>query len=141
MPPFFKKRRRGNAGPNKNQKKVMRADSDAKKAGFLGLISERFPHVQTVNLQLDFMTPEQQLLDQESYSLEPTDPCDFTAVCPGRCGGVATFDFSAKVTSILQSRQPVGEASGTCQQPLYAGSPDACGLRLRCKIEAEYLPE
>ena len=141
MPPFFKKRRRGNPGPSKNEKKLMRAENASREANALGAIQERFPHVQSVTLQLDFMTPEQQILDQEVRELAASDPCDFTAACPGRCGGVATFDFSAKVTSILQSRQPAGQANGTCQQPLYAGSPDVCGLQLRCKIEADYLPE
>jgi hypothetical protein len=138
MPPFFKKRRRGNAGPNKNEKKVRRAQDATRLGDSLGLIQDAFPQVQSLTLQLEFITPENQLMDEETRTLAPTDPCDFSAPCPGRCGGSTPFDFSGKVKAMVNNRQTEGEANGTCQQPLYAGSPDVCGMRLKCSIEASY---
>jgi hypothetical protein len=46
MPPFFRKKRRGHSGPNKNQKKVMRSRDTERLVQSVGTLGERFPAVQ-----------------------------------------------------------------------------------------------
>jgi hypothetical protein len=140
MPSFFKKRRRGPAGPNKNEQKVMRARSAENRARAGGLMGQNFPAVKKLTIRLEFTTPQQHLMDSKTLTLGPSDPCDFTAACPGRCGS-GSFDFSAKVRSVVEGRQSSGESAGVCREPLYPGAADICGLRLQCRIEASYAPE
>lgn len=136
--PFYKKRRRAPAGPNKNEKKVMRGQADARIARTAGVLGQRFPSLQALTIQLDFITPQQQLMDQQSRAYGPEDVCDFQAACPGRCNGQGSFDLAGKIESTINSRQENAQAAGTCQEPLYPGSPERCGMQLRCRIEAAY---
>ena len=139
--PFFKKRRRSPAGPNKNQKKIMRGQEASRMAHSAGVMGEKFPSVNQLSILLDFMTPQQYLIDQQTRVLTPADPCDLLVPCPGRCAGEGSFDLLGKIKSVVDSRSTHSESSGVCRQPLYPGSPDLCGSHLRCKIEVSYLPE
>lgn len=103
-----------------------------------GLLRERFPVVQRLSVRLNFSTPQQHALDQETRSFGPADPCDFSATCPGRCGGKGSFDLAAKINAVVEGRQTRAEGSGVCQEPLYAGASDVCGFRLSCVIEVNY---
>lgn len=131
MASFFKPRRRRPSGPNKNQKKVMRGESHH------GLLKERFPAVEHLSVELEFMTPRQELIDKEVRELGPDDPLDVTAPCPGRCGR-GSFDVAAKVRSLVEARETQGEAAGVCREVLYPGSAEACEVRLRCRIRVDY---
>jgi hypothetical protein len=133
MASFFKPRRRKPSGPNKNQKKVMRGEA----ASHQGLLKDRFPAVERLEVELEFMTPRQELIDQEVRELGPDDPLDVSAPCPGRCGR-GSFDVAAKVRSIIEARETQGEATGVCREILFPGSPEACEVRLRCRIRADY---
>jgi hypothetical protein len=140
MAQFFKpKRRRTAAGPNKNQKKVLRSQEADNMARTVGVMGQRFPSVQKLTIHLDFLTPQQHLLDQQTRVVTPQDVCDFSVPCPGRCGH-GSFDLAGKVRSVIESHQSRTESSGTCMEPLYLGSKDVCGSSLRCRMEVSYTP-
>ncbi|HRY30089.1 MAG TPA: hypothetical protein P5079_08660, partial [Elusimicrobiota bacterium] len=120
MATFFKrKRRRTHTGPNKNEKKVLRGQEADRLVRTAGLMKDRFPSVQRLTVQLDFVTPQQHLLDRQTRVFNPTDVCDFSVSCPGRCGGQGAFDLEAKIKSVIDSRQARAEGSGTCAETLY----------------------
>lgn len=138
MAGFHKKRRI--VGPSKNELKLQRGEAEERRARSAGTIAQRFPQVERLTITLSFLSPQSAPLGDEKRVFKTSDAPDFSAPCPGRCGG-GKFDLEGKVSAVLDARQPVAEATGVCQQPLYAGSPDVCGARLQCKIEATYLPE
>jgi hypothetical protein len=119
----------------------MRTEEASRPVDEADSLSRKFPSVRSLSIRLDFTTPQQQPLDQETRAYESGDECDFTATCPGRCGGQGTFDFGPKVASIISSKQASGEARGTCQQPVFPDSGEMCGIRLVCAISVSYLPE
>jgi hypothetical protein len=90
---------------------------------------------------LDFTTPQRQALEGETRAYGPNDACEFTAPCPGRCGEHGVFDFTPAFTSAIAQRKSSAEAHGTCQQPIFAGSPEVCGMQLACRIAVVYRPE
>lgn len=139
MAQFFKKRR-GPQGPNKNEQKVRRGQEASDRARRNGVLSQNLPSVERLCVQLDFLGAQNQPIDQQSRVFGPTDVCDFSVSCPGRCG-TGAFDLAAKIQAVVEARQTLSESSGLCKVPLFAGSPDACGLQLKCRIEVRYFPE
>lgn len=138
MAQFFK--RRAKPGPSKNEQKVERSREAARTASRAGVLGQRFPSVERLSVELAFSTPEGHALDNQKRAYRATDPCDFSVPCLGRCGG-GTFDLAAKIEAVVTARERLSESNGTCQQSLYAGSPDVCGCRLSCRIEVSYLPQ
>ncbi|MBI4425050.1 MAG: hypothetical protein HY554_15060 [Elusimicrobia bacterium] len=140
MARFFKKRR-PKGGPSKNEEKVTRSREAAARERSMSRLADRFPQVERLSVQLDLVSPQNHpLAERQTRVFRPEDACDFSVPCPGRCGH-GSFDLAAKLESVVETRQPLSESSGTCQEPLYAGSPDVCGVRLNCRIEVAYAPE
>jgi hypothetical protein len=137
MAGFFKKRSAA-PGPNKNEAKVMRGRESAAQARSTASLASRFPNVSRLSIHLEFVSNHGALLGDETRSFGAQDGCKFVAPCPGQCG-VGSFDLNAKIEAVLGSHQSKAEASGTCQEPLYAGSPDLCGTILKCRIDASYI--
>lgn len=140
MPGYFKKRRRPRAGPNKNEEKVLRRKELEGRERAAGTLQERYPSVERLSIQLVFLSPQHQTLEQDTRVFGQSDPCDFQVSCPGRCG-VGSFNLEAKINKVVTDRQTTSESSGKCQEPLYGGSSDLCGCELRCKMEIDYLPD
>lgn len=139
MPGFFRrKKRKGPQGPNKNEKKVLRSQETERLAKSAEVISELFPSIQRLSLQLDFITPQKLQLERQTLVFSPNDACDFLVPCPGRCGGEGFFDLVDKIKSVIEARGKTVEETGVCQESIYPGSPETCGFQLRCKIEAAY---
>lgn len=134
MARFFKKRARP-SGPNKNEQKVMRNQG----AGRTGPLAQAYPGVANLSIKLQFIGPQQQVIDSQERAFGPSDPCDLSVPCPGRCGSGA-FDLAAKIAAVIEGRQDAADAGGVCQEPLYAGSAEMCGLRLQCRIQISYQP-
>ncbi len=137
MAGYFKKRRRASSGPGKNEQKVLRRkelESQQRAAGGFG---GPFPSGQRFLLQLVFLTPQQQTLDQQTRVSDSSQPYDLRVSCPGRCG-VGSFNLEAKVDEVVATHQTSSESLGTCQEPLYGSSTDLCGCKLRCKIEVVF---
>ena len=139
MANFFKKRK-AKTGPNKNEAKVQRARDEEARSRSGGRLQDRFPSVQSLSVKMEFFSSHQAPLGEESRTFRPQDVCDFSAPCPGPCG-VGSFDLGAKVEQVVASGQSSAEATGRCQEPLYAGSPDLCGCELKCSITVAYFPE
>lgn len=137
--PGYPRRRRGPQGPNKNEQKVMHREAAERKARSAGSLAERFPGVERLTVVLEFKSPQDSLLGSESRVFRGSDALVLEAPCPGRCG-VGSFDLAAKIEQVVTARETASQASGICQKPLYAGSPDVCGCRLSCRIEASYAP-
>ncbi len=136
----YKPKRRRPSGPNKNQKKVQRDQEASDQTRAAGLLSQVFPSVEKLTVHLDFLTPQQHLMDQQKRVFTPADVCDFSVPCPGRCGH-GSFNLSAKVKSVIDSRETRSEGNGTCMEPTFLGAKELCDFRLRCRIEVDYLPE
>lgn len=142
MPPFFRrKRRRGPPGPSKNEKKVLRSQEAQRLTRLAGLINEKFPFLQHLTLELDFITPQQHPLEQQTLVFNPTDTHDFMVPCPGRCAGKGSFDLTDKINSAIQNRQTSAQENEICNEPIDDESPDLCGFQLRCNMKASYLPQ
>ena len=139
MAQFFKKRR-GPQGPNKNEQKVRRGQDAADHARRTGALSQHHPSVERLCVQLNFLGAQNQPIDQQTRVFGPSDICDFSVPCPGRCG-TGAFDLAAKIQAVVETRQALSESSGLCKVPLFAGSPDACGLQLKCRVEVRYFPQ
>lgn len=138
MSPFF--RRRSRSGPNKNEQKVLRGKEAANRTRLAGLLGQRYPSVERLSVQLDFISPQGHSIDHQTRIFWPSDTCDFSVPCPGRCSG-GSYDLAAKIRPVVEGRETLSESSGLCQEPLYGGSPDTCGFRLKCRIEVRYLPQ
>ncbi|HOW27680.1 MAG TPA: hypothetical protein PK876_04160 [Elusimicrobiota bacterium] len=140
MQPVYKHKKRKAAGPNKNEKKVMREMEAERRIGMAGTLKERYPSVQRLTIQLNFISPQGHLLEQQTRHYGPADACDFSATCLGRCGGTGSFDLESKIKEVISTRRAASDNTGTCQEKLYPGSADCCGSRLQCKIEVSYQP-
>ena len=137
MPNYFKKRRA--QGPSKNEQKVMRAKDAENQARSAGILGEKFPSVRQLNIRLVFTDSKQHVIDEKTLSFGPSEACLFTIPCPGRCGA-GSFNFAGKVQDTVLAALAVSEASGKCSEPLYAGSPEACGCQAKCQLEIDYFP-
>lgn len=137
MARYFKKRRK-NQGPNKNEEKVLRAAQAREGSG--GSLGGRYSSVKRVKITLRFLTAQQQLLEEKTLELKASDPYDFGAPCPGRCG-TGHFDFSEAVSNTVARRQSVAESGGICKEPVFAGAQETCGCQLKCRMEIEYAPQ
>lgn len=138
MARFFKKRRK-NAGPNKNEEKVQRAADALSRESAGGVLGARFPFVKRLKIALQFLSPQQQLLEEKVMDIKANDPYRFDAACPGRCGN-GRFDFSEAVANAVNRRRNLTESGGVCPQPLFAGAAQTCGCQAKCRIEIDFLP-
>ena len=136
MARYFKKRRP--VGPSKNEEKLQRSREAEARERSLGRLADTFPQVTRLSVQLELLSPQNApLSERETRVFNPDDKCDFSVPCPGRCGQ-GSFNLAAKLQAVVEAHEPASQSSGTCQEPLYAGSPDVCGVRLNCQIEVRY---
>ena len=139
MARYFKKRRK-NAGPNKNEEKVQRAADAQNRESSGGVLGVRYPFVKHLKVTLQFFSAQQQLLEEKVMDLKPNDTYRFDAPCPGRCGS-GHFDFSEAIANAVAKHRNLSESGGVCPEPIFAGSTQTCGCQAKCRIELDYLPE
>src|SRR5208282_4952869 len=125
MAEYYKKRRTG-GGPSKNERKVMREKDLESRIRSAGTLGSRFPSVEHLTVWLEFVSPQGQALGSEVRDFRDSDPCNFSAACPGQCG-VGSFNLEAKIEKVIVGREARSEGSGKCQEPLYAGAASLCG--------------
>lgn len=130
----FRKRRR-QAGPSKNELKVLRGRPERQNT-----LRSRFPEVARVSLALRFTGERGQVFDEVRRVVQPDEGLDLSAACPGRCG-VGNFSFDALVTEAVASRKNLIESSAVCAEPLAPGLPQTCGCTLDCRVDLEFNPE
>lgn len=138
MPPFYKKRRRSGPGPNKNELKVRRRnEADNPNAGRRPLSAE-FPGVEQMTLQMEFLTPQGQILDEQKRVFEADDFPELLVECMGRCGGEGVFDLSEPIHRGVADRNTHPLSALVCAHRLYPGAPDTCGAQLRTRIDLRF---
>ena len=104
----------------------------------MGRLSDAFPQVERLTVGLELLSPQNApLSERETRVFKPEDKCDFSVPCPGRCGQ-GSFNLAAKLQAVVESHETASQSSGTCQEPLYVGSPDVCGVKLNCQIQIQY---
>lgn len=136
MARYFKKRRP--VGPSKNEEKLQRNREAEARERNLGRLVDQFPQVEQMTIHLDLLSPQQHsLAEPETRVFKSEDRVDLSVPCPGRCGQ-GSFNLAGKVTALVEGHETKAEASGICQEPLFAGASDVCGVRLACKIEVQY---
>lgn len=136
MAGYFKKRRI--AGPSKNEQKLQREREAEARERSRGRLGDAFPQVERLTVRLELHSPQgAPLAEPETRTWKAPDRTDFAVPCPGRCGE-GSFNLEGKITSMIETHVPSAEASGVCQQPLYAGATEVCGVQLKCKIEVQY---
>lgn len=136
MAGYFKKRRI--AGPSKNEQKIQREREAEARERSRGRLGDAFQQVERVTVRLELVSPQgAPLAEPETRSFKASDRADFSVPCPGRCGQ-GSFNVEGKVQSMIEANAPSAEASGTCQEPLYAGATEVCGVRLKCRIDIQY---
>ena len=143
MPVFFKpRRRRGPAGPNKNEQKVLRRASAERDARSAGTLKDRFPTVESIGFQFTFITPQQEVYETGSRKIAATDAADFFAPCPGRCGGErGSFDLADEIKTAIEARRERAEGRLICQETMNIGTVGTCDFRLEWKATLAYAPE
>lgn len=132
MPAFFKpRRRRGPSGPNKNEQKVIRRNSGERDARSATTLKDRFPMLESISLQLTFLTPQQEIYEEQSRTIGPTDAVDFSAPCPGRCGGErGSFDLTKELLSAIESGRTQAQGRIVCQETMNISTVGPCDFRL-----------
>jgi hypothetical protein len=142
MPAFFKpRRRRGPAGPNKNEQKVLRRASAERDARSAGGLKDRFPTVDSVAFLFTFITPQQEVYETGSRKISSTEVADFFAACPGRCGGErGSFDLAEEMKTAIESGKERVEGRIICQETMNIGTVGTCDFRLEWKATITYAP-
>ena len=143
MPVFFKpRRRRGPAGPNKNEQKVLRRASAEREALSAGTLKDRFPTVDSIGFHFTFITPQQEVYETGSRKISAADAADFFAPCPGRCGGErGSFDLADEIKTAIEARRERAEGRLICQETMNIGTVGTCDFRLEWKATLAYAPE
>lgn len=135
---YYKKKRK-NSGPNKNEEKVQRGKEAERLGAASNTLGARFPGVEKLVVTLQFLSSRQADLGSETRAFSPQDPCRFDVACPGPCG-VGDFNLIDKIESVIAARLASSEASGQCEEPIFAGSQELCGCRLNCRLTVSYRP-
>ena len=99
-------------------------------------LSAIYPNVQHLTLDLEFVSPQGDLISQDQVQAGPSDVVDLSAPCPGRCGD-GSMDLQGKVEDIVRRHETNSESRGTCARPAF-GTGDPCGTELRARIEIAY---
>ena len=99
-------------------------------------LSAIYPNVQRLTLDLEFLSPQGDLISQDQIDAGPSDVVDLSAPCPGRCGD-GTMDLQGKVEDVVRRHETASESRGKCARPAF-GTGDPCGTELHAHIGIAY---
>lgn len=111
----------------------------ARDAGNQAVLGARFPSIKRLKLHLVFLDARQNVIDEKTLMLGPSDAAVFTVSCPGRCGK-GTFNFAGKLEEAAGAGLAFCEASAKCPESLYASSIESCGCEIKCRMDIDYFP-
>ncbi len=137
MARFFRKRKHAK-GSNKNEEKVQRAEAQRHREQ--GGAETMFPSVKSFKLQVQFLSAQNQVLDEHTLDLDSGEASRFRLDCPGRCGK-GKFDLWDIIAQAVQVRRPLSENVLPCREPAYPGSKELCGCQAQYRAEIDYHPE
>lgn len=130
------RKRRPQRTLNKNQQKVFRGQEAGRERPPL---SASYPNVERLMVDLVFTNPQGDVLAERRNEWGPSDPVDFAAPCPGRCGD-GRMDLEGKIQETVRRLSADAEGRGKCNRPIYAGAAEVCGCELRARIRVSYKP-
>lgn len=130
------RKRRPHRTLNKNQQKVVRGQEAGRERPPL---SASYPAVERLLVELVFSNVQGDIIEERSAEWTPSDPVDFSAPCPGRCGD-GKMDLEGKIGETIRRQAPEAEGRGKCLRPIYAGASEVCGIELRARIRVTYKP-
>ncbi|MBK8575423.1 MAG: hypothetical protein IPN90_07035 [Elusimicrobia bacterium] len=95
-----------------------------------------------ISLQFKFITPQQEVYEEGGRKISATDPADFSAPCPGRCGGErGSFDLTEEMKTAIDSGKERVEGRLICQETMNISTVGACDFRLEWKGTITYVAE
>ena len=135
-PPKYRKRR-PNQGPNKNELKVSRSESQEAQKTRAGTLRERFPNVHRLHLDFRMETESGAILERMSRDLGPDESLLLDVICQGGCGN-GRFLLTDAVEEFLQAQKENKEGMAICQASSYKDAKLPCGTKFYYSITAEY---
>jgi len=136
MTPNYRKKRPAQ-GPNKNQLKSSRSEKQQKQAANAGTLSERFPTVKRLQVDLRIEAATGAVLEQTSRQIEPRAPLLLDVSCPGGCAN-GMFPLTEVVESVLQNNLETREGMGICQAGSFQDPKLPCSTKLYYRLQVNY---
>jgi hypothetical protein len=134
MPAPSYRKRRPNAGPNKNELKISRGEAVVRERERAGTLRQRFPDVQKLELGYRMLTAEDAVLEERKRVLGMDDPLQLDIACQGGCGN-GLFLVTEAALALLASTREHHEGLGICQGTSYKDARLPCGTRLFYKLD------
>ena len=134
-PPKYRKRR-PNQGPNKNELKVSRNESQEKQKTKAGTLRERFPSVRKLHLDLRMETSLGVVLEHTVREVGADETLLLDVPCQGGCGN-GVFLLADVIENFLQAGLQAREGMGLCQASSYADPNLPCGVKLYYRVAVE----
>jgi hypothetical protein len=134
MPAPSYRKRRPNAGPNKNELKISRGEAVIRDRERAGTLRQRFPDVQKLDLKYRMLTPEDAVLEDSRKTWGLDDPLQLDIPCQGGCGN-GVFLVTEAAIALLSSPRDHHEGLAVCQGTSYKDARLPCGTRLFYKLD------
>lgn len=136
MTPNYRKKRPAQ-GPNKNQLKSSRNEKQEQQKAKAGTLSERFPMVKRLQVDIRVEAVSGAVLEQNSRQIEPRAPLLLDVTCPGGCAD-GLFPLTDMVESVLQNNQETREGMGICQAGSFQDPSLPCNTKLYYRLQVNY---
>ncbi len=139
MPPNYRKRRVAH-GPSKSELRSARNERAELQKTRTGTLSQRFPAVNHIQMDLRLESPVGTTLDQYSRMVAAEGPLKLEVPCPSTCGG-GQFSLVEAVENLVNSSQETLEGMSICQAVSFADSRMPCGTKLYYRLTIQYKGE
>jgi hypothetical protein len=136
----YPKKRRVVKGPSKNELRAARGDRDEKNRARSGVLRQRFPRVERLELDLRLETPAGTTLEHSHKLIGRDDSLTLDVPCLGGCGG-GLFLLTEAVEAMLQAGTETRDSMAICQAASYADARTPCGTKLYYQINVDYTAE
>ncbi len=135
-PPNYRKRRPAQ-GPNKNELKVSRNETQEQQKARAGTLRERFPRVRQLDVDIRMETIAGAILEKNVRSIGLDDTLLLDVPCQGGCGN---WEFLLKdaIEALLEAGLENRDGLALCQASSYNDPKIPCGTKLYYRIQAQY---
>jgi hypothetical protein len=138
MQPISRKRR-GPRGPSKNELRAARHERAELEKARTGTLSQRFPEVLRLEMDLRLESPAGAPWDHTQVRLEADDAVTLDISCPG-CGG-GRFLLEGAIQNLLSSKAERRDGLAICEAPSLGDPRMPCGVKLNYQITITYKGE
>ena len=139
MPTNYKKRRVPH-GPSKNELRSARNEKSELQKTRATTLSQRFPQVSRLELDLRLESPTGTLLDHVLSTVDAEEPLKLDVACPSTCSS-GRFSLMETVETVVNSSGQTHEGMSLCIASSYADSRIPCSTKLYYKIKVHYKGE